>query len=136
MLKLAATYVPTLLFMVLIDGVWIGFAALPMFRAALGEDMLTFRVVPGILFYLLYVAGIMVFVMPAAQAGGWPMAMLYGALFGLFAYATYDLTNLSTLKSWTMGLAASDMAWGMVMTAIVSTLGLFAGQVILRWLGD
>jgi uncharacterized membrane protein len=136
MLKIAATYIPTFVLMLVIDGAWIGIVALPLFRAALGEDMLTFRMMPGILFYLLYVAGIMVFVMPAAQAGGWPMALLYGALFGLFTYATYDLTNLSTLKSWTLTLAASDIAWGMVMTAIVSTLGMFAGQAILRWLGD
>jgi uncharacterized membrane protein len=131
MIKIAATYISTLLLMLLIDGTWIGLVALPMFRATLGEDMMTARFVPAILFYLVYVAGVQVFVLPAGQ-GSWQMTALYGALFGLFTYATYDLTNYGTLKSWTAGLAASDIAWGMVMTAVVSTLGMLAGQAVTR----
>ncbi len=95
--------------------------------------MLTARAVPAVLFYLLYAAGIMVFVLPAGH-GAWQMTALYGALFGLFTYATYDLTNYGTLKSWTATLAASDIVWGMVMTAVVSTLGMFAGRAAVRWL--
>jgi uncharacterized membrane protein len=133
MLKFAATYIPTLLLMLLIDGTWIALVALPMFRATLGQDMLTARVVPGVLFYLIYAAGILVFVLPAGQ-GSWQMTALYGALFGLFAYATYDLTNYTTLKSWTATLATSDILWGMVMTAVVSTLGMFAGRTVIRWI--
>jgi uncharacterized membrane protein len=132
MIKIAATYVPTLLLMLLIDGTWIALVALPMFRATLGQDMLTARLVPAVLFYLLYAAGVVVFVLPAGQ-GSWPMTALYGALFGLFTYSTYDLTNYGTLKSWTAALAASDIAWGMVMTAVVSTLGMFAGRAVMRW---
>jgi uncharacterized membrane protein len=131
MIKIAATYIPTLLLMLLIDGTWIALVALPMFRATLGQDMLTARLVPAVLFYLLYAAGVLVFVLPAGQ-GSWQMTALYGALFGLFTYATYDLTNYGTLKSWTAALAASDIVWGMVMTAVVSTLGMFAGQAVVR----
>jgi uncharacterized membrane protein len=134
MLKLAATYILTLLLMLAIDGTWIALVALPMFRTTLGQDLLTARLVPAVLFYLVYAAGIGVFVLPAGQ-GAWPMTALYGALFGLFTYATYDLTNYGTLKPWTAALAASDIAWGMVMTAVVSTLVLFAGRVVTRWLG-
>ena len=133
MLKFAATYIPTLVLMLLIDGTWIALVALPMFRATLGQAMLTARLVPGVLFYLLYTAGIMVFVLPAGQAA-WQMTALYGALFGLFTYATYDLTNYGTLKNWTAALAASDIVWGMVVTAVVSTLGMFAGRAVARWL--
>ena len=133
MLKFAATYLPTLLLLLVIDGTWIALIALPMFRATLGQDMLTARLVPAVLFYLLYAAGIMVFVLPAGQ-GAWPTTALYGALFGLFTYATYDLTNYGTLKSWTAALAASDIAWGMVMTAVVATFGMFAGRALTRWL--
>jgi uncharacterized membrane protein len=133
MIKIAATYVPTLLLMLLIDGTWIALVALPMFRATLGPDLLTARLVPAILFYLVYAAGVLVFVLPAGQ-GSWQMTALYGALFGLFTYATYDLTNYGTLKPWTAELAASDIAWGMVMTAVVSTLGMFAGRAVFRWL--
>jgi uncharacterized membrane protein len=133
MLKFAATYVLTLVLMLLIDGTWIALVALPMFQTTLGQDMLTGRVVPGILFYLVYAAGIQVFVLRAAQ-GAWPMTVLYGALFGLVTYATYDLTNYATLKAWTLALAASDIAWGVVMTAAVSTLAMVAGRAVARWL--
>jgi uncharacterized membrane protein len=132
MLKIAATYIPTLLLMLLIDGTWIALVALPMFRATLGQEMLAVRFVPAALFYLIYVTGILVFVMPAGQ-GSWQMIAVYGALFGLFTYATYDLTNYGTLKSWTAALAAADIIWGMVMTAAVSTLGMLAGRVVGRW---
>ena len=135
MLRTAAIYVTTLVLLLLIDAVWLWCAALPMFRAALGQDMLTFRAVPGVLFYLLYTAGILVFVLPAGQAGGWTVTMLYGALFGLFAYGTYDLTNYATLKPWTLQLAASDMVWGMVLTAAAATLGMLGGQAIAQRLG-
>ena len=133
MLKLAATYVPTLLLFLLIDGTWIALVALPMFKATLGQDMMAARVVPGVLFYLLYAAGILVFVLPAGQ-GNWQMTALYGALFGLFTYATYDLTNYATLKAWTSQLVMADIAWGMVMTAAVSALSLLASQAVLGWL--
>ena len=135
MLKPAATYVSTLVLLLAMDAAWLGLAALPMFRAALGQDLLTFRPVPGVLFYLLYTAGVLVFVLPAGQPGGWTMTLLYGALFGLFAYGTYDLTNYATLKPWTLQLAATDMVWGMVLTAVASTLGMLAGQAIAQRLG-
>jgi uncharacterized membrane protein len=133
MLKFAATYILTLVLMLVIDGTWIGLVALPMFRATLGQDRLTARVVPAVLFYLVYAAGIQVFVLPAGQ-GSLPLTALYGALFGLFTYATYDLTNYATLKGWTAALAVADIAWGMVMTAVVSTLAMFAGRAVARWL--
>ncbi len=133
MLKFVATYILTLLLMLVIDGTWIALVALPMFRTTLGQDMLTARIIPGVLFYLIYAAGIQVFVLSAGQ-GSWPMTALYGALFGLFTYATYDLTNYATLKGWTAVLAISDIAWGVVMTAVVSTLAMFAIRAVGRWL--
>jgi uncharacterized membrane protein len=134
MLKLAATYFPTLVILLVIDAAWLGLVALPMFRAALGADLLTFRAAPGILFYLVYTAGILVFVLPAAQ-GAWQMTLLYGALFGLFTYGTYDLTNYATIKPWTLQLASADIAWGMTVTAVTSTLGMLAADTILKRLG-
>ena len=73
--------------------------------------MLTARFVPAVLFYLVYAAGIQVFVLPVGQ-DAWPLTALNGALFGLFTYATYDLTNYATLRGWTAALAVSDIAWG------------------------
>jgi uncharacterized membrane protein len=135
MLKFAATYVLKLLLMLVIDGTWIALVALPMFRKALGQDMLTARAVPAVLFYQVYAAGIQVFVLPAGQ-GSWQVTALYGALFGLFTYATYDLTNYATLRDWTAALAGSDIAWGMAMTAAVSALAMLGGQAAARWLAS
>ena len=76
------------------------------------------------LFYALYVAGVLVFaVLPALDAGQWSRALLHGALFGFFAYATYDLTNLATLKGWTPSVALLDLAWGTVVTGVSATAG-------------
>jgi uncharacterized membrane protein len=135
MLRMAATYLTTLVSLLVLDGLWLGLAALPMFKATLGEDLLTFRIVPGVLFYLLYTTGIQVFVLPRASPGGWQSTLLYGALFGLFTYATYDLTNYATLRPWTLQLAATDIVWGMALTAAASTLGLLGGQAIERRFG-
>jgi uncharacterized membrane protein len=134
MLKISVSYTLTLLFLLLLDAAWLGLVALPMFRGTLGQEILTFRATPGLLFYLLYAAGILVFVLPMSQAGGWPTTVAFGAFFGLVAYGTYDLTNYATLKPWTLALAATDIAWGMVLTATASTLGMLAGQALLRWL--
>ena len=129
-MRILVTYGASLLVMLALDACWLTFAALPMYRAALGEQLLTFRPVPGIVFYLLYAAGIMVFVMPRSGQGSAQSTLINGALFGLFCYATYDLTNLATLKPWTLSLAATDMVWGMVLTAVSATAGMVAGRVL------
>ena len=92
MLKFAATYILTLLLMLVIDGTWIALVALPMFRRTLGQDMLTARAVPAVLFYLVYTAGIQVFVLPAGQ-GSWPLTALNGARF-----SACSLTQLTTSR--------------------------------------
>jgi uncharacterized membrane protein len=123
--------VSTLVIMLAMDSAWIGLVALPSYRALFG-DGLQFRAGPAILFYLLYLVGVLFFVVrPALQAGGWTTSLAYGALFGLVAYGTYDLTNYSTLRVWTPGLTASDMIWGAVLTAVAPTLGIIAGTYLL-----
>ena len=121
----------TLVIFLGLDTLWISMVALPNFRATFGDDLL-FRAVPGILFYLLYLIGILFFVVrPALQAGGWTTALAYGALFGLVAYGTYDLTNYATLRPWSLGLTVSDMVWGAVVTAVASALGIVVGRLLL-----
>ena len=75
----------------------------------------------AIIFYLLFLAGLVVFVIaPAVEKDSWVRALLFGALFGLITYATYDLTNLATLKDWPLALTVVDLIWGMVLAASVS----------------
>ena len=75
----------------------------------------------AIIFYLLFVVGLVVFVIaPALEKNSWSHALIYGALFGLVAYATYDLTNLATMKNWPVLITIVDLAWGMTVAASVS----------------
>ena len=83
---------------------------------------------PAILFYLLYVAGILIFVSGRASAPS--STLLYGALFGFFCYMTFELTSLSLLKHWTWAVVLLDVSWGTFVTAVSSTLGL----MIANWL--
>ena len=83
-------------------------------------------------FYLLYVAGVVALaVLPGLSQGSLVAALWRGALFGLLAYATYDLTNLATIRDWPWQLSAIDMAWGTTVSSLVTVVGYFAG----RWLG-
>jgi uncharacterized membrane protein len=123
--------IATLLILLTMDTLWISMVALPNFRVAFGDDLL-FRAVPGILFYVLYLVGILFFVTrPALDAGRWSVALGYGALFGLVAYGTYDLTNYATLRVWSLGLTVSDMLWGAFLTAVSSALGMIVGNWLL-----
>ena len=72
------------------------------------------------LFYFVHAAGIVVFAIP--QATGWTTALLYGALFGFFVYAAYDLTNLATLRGWSTSVALIDLAWGTAATAVATAV--------------
>ena len=108
-----------------IDMVWLGFLARGFYRRHLGyllADQVNWTA--AIVFYLLYIAGIVFFVtLPAARAGSLARALATGAFFGLVAYATYDLTNLATLKGWPVVVTVVDLCWGMVLTASVAAAG-------------
>ena len=79
-------------------------------------------------FYILYLTGILIFaVVPALKSGNWWTASCYGALFGLFAFATYDLTNLATLNIWSVKISLIDVAWGTVLTSVTASAGAYAG---------
>ena len=78
----------------------------------------------AILFYLIHALGIVVF--PLQMASSWTNALLYGALFGFFAYATYDLTNLATLRGWPVAITVVDLAWGTFATALAAVAAFLA----------
>jgi uncharacterized membrane protein len=115
-------YLITLAIFFLIDMIWLGLVAKDFYRRQLG-DMLSPKVnwPAAILFYLLFIAGLLLFVVaPALAQGSVSQALWRGAIFGLIAYATYDLTNLATLKNWPMLVTVIDLAWGAVLGGAVS----------------
>jgi len=128
MTKYFAAYAATLVVMLILDLLWIGVIAKPLYQNGIGHLMAEQPRLPvAVAFYLLYAVGLMVFaVTQGAVPGGWVTAALYGALFGFFAYATYDLTNLATLRDWPAGLAAIDIAWGTLVSAICAAAGRLA----------
>jgi uncharacterized membrane protein len=131
-MKIIYLYLLTIPVFFAIDMVWLGLVSRGFYRNNLGhllrEDV---NWAAALVFYLLYIAGIMIFaVMPALENNSLRHAVLFGGLFGFFAYATYDLTNLATLKDWPLNVAVVDIVWGMVLTASVAAASFFIG----RWL--
>jgi uncharacterized membrane protein len=118
-MNVVGAYVLTLVCFAVIDTVWLGVMSDRLYRPLIGSMLAeNFRLAPAIAFYALYAAGLTLFaVMPGLAEGGWKKALLWGGLFGLFAYGTYDLTNLATLKMWSLKLSLIDMAWGMCVSA-------------------
>lgn len=130
MIKYAIAYLGTALTIAVLDAAWLSYAGPKLYRPALG-DLLTegFRLGPAIAFYVLYVAGIVIFaVRPALASGRWTEAVLMGALFGIFCYATYDLTNMATLKVWPMHITLMDIAWGAFLTGAAAFAGFWAAR--------
>jgi uncharacterized membrane protein len=118
-------YVVTLVAFVAIDFIWLSSMANTLYKPTLG-DMLapSFRPVPAVLFYLVYVTGLTFFaVRPALASGSLGTAFLYGAAFGFVAYATYDLTNQATLKNWSTTLTVADLVWGTLLSAVAAGVG-------------
>jgi uncharacterized membrane protein len=115
-----------------IDMVWLGLVAKGFYRRQIGHLMGTsFNWVAAIAFYLLFILGLVVFVVaPALDKGSWAQALFPGALFGLITYATYDLTNLATLRDWPLLLTIADLAWGSVLAGAVSVATYGLGTTI------
>ena len=127
--KLYALTVPVFF---IIDLIWLGVIAKGFY-----QKNLNFILSPqvnwpaAILFYLLFIAGILIFaVVPALTKDAWQHAMLYGALFGFFTYMTYELTNLALLKDWPLNIVVVDIIWGVVLCSAVATLSF----ILAKWL--
>ena len=107
-----------------IDMVWLVLVAKNFYNRQIGFLMKpNINWTAAIIFYLLFIAGLVTFVIsPAVLKHSWLHALLFGALFGLITYATYDLTNLATMKDWPVIVTIVDLAWGMVLSASVSVV--------------
>lgn len=118
-------YLTTAVVFLAVDAVWLGLVARRFYAEQLGELMKAspdLRIAAG--FYAVYVVGIVIFaVAPALAADAWRTALIKGALFGFFAYATYDLTNLATLDGWPVTVSVVDVVWGTGLTAASALMG-------------
>jgi len=107
-----------------IDMVWLGFISKNFYQKHIGFLMTpNVNWIAALIFYLLFIAGLVIFVItPSIEKNSWATALLLGALFGLITYATYDLTNLATLKNWPLLITIVDLMWGTFVSSSVSIL--------------
>lgn len=115
-----------------IDMVWLGLVAKDFYRAQIGTLMKSdVNWTAAIIFYLIFIAGLVLFVIsPAVEKGSWTHALVFGAFFGLVCYATYDLTNLAVAKDWPLLVTIVDLVWGTVLAASVSTITYFIASKV------
>ena len=122
-------YLMTVPVFFIIDMLWLGVIAKDFYRSQMEVSV---NWTAAIVFYLMYIVGIIIFaVAPALKTGDWTTALMWGALFGFFTYATYDLTNLATLKDWPLKLVFVDIIWGTVLGSSVATASYFLGKTFL-----
>lgn len=115
-----------------LDMVWLGLVAKNFYRDQIGFLMKTeINWAAAIGFYLLFIVGLVLFVIaPAIAKSSWVHALIFGALFGVITYATYDLSNLATLKNWPLLVTIVDLVWGATLAASVSTATYFIARKI------
>jgi len=128
-LKLYALTIPIFF---IIDIIWLGVIAKGFYRRHLGFILSPdVNWVAAIIFYLMYIVGILFFaVRPALNGSSWQQAALLGGLYGFFTYATYDFTNLATIKDWPLVIVLVDVLWGVCLCMVVSVLSL----AVAKWL--
>ena len=118
-------YIATAVVFFGLDFIWLSRVAIGFYKSKIGPLMLEKpNFAAAGIFYLFYIAGIVYFaVAPALNGGEWSTAMISGAILGFIAYGTYDMTNLSTLKNWSLSMSIVDIIWGTVLTSIAATAG-------------
>jgi uncharacterized membrane protein len=136
MIKYLLLYTSFIIVFLIVDLLWLGMIAKDFYKASLGSLMLDKpKLVASMMFYVLYSVGIMIFVMrDAYDIGHWQHAALYGALFGFFAYTTYDLSNLATIRGFPLRLAVVDMIWGSFATGLSAAIATMISLAISRQL--
>lgn len=134
MTRYIAAYLATLIVFLAIDFVWLSSAANVLYKPILKDILLPeFKIAPALVFYALFPLALVIFgVAAGVRTGNWTDALLYGALFGFFAYATYDLTNQATLRNWETKLTVIDMIWGSFVSGTSATAGYFISGWIER----
>lgn len=129
-MQILVLYLATALIFLIADAIMLKFVLKPFFDGYLGDWLLEdIRILPAVVFYLFYVAGLLWFVSVPALRSGFPAhALVGGALLGALAYGTYEFTNFATLKSWSINMVMLDVLWGAVLTG----LSAFGGVIIAK----
>ena len=138
MLKILIAYVSILVVFAALDFTWLTLTWPTLYRPALGPLLADkVQAAPAIAFYLIYLAGVVFFaVWPALKSGAWTTALLNGAVLGLVAYATYDLTNQATLRIWSFEVTILDLCWGALASALAATVSYWITTWASRALGS
>ena len=113
-----------------VDMIWLGVAAKDFYQSNLKAFLSpTVNWTAAIGFYLIYIVGILIFaVLPGLAEDSWKKAVLWGGLFGFFTYATYDLTNLATLRDWPLKVVVVDILWGILLCSLVALASFGIGK--------
>ena len=128
--RLLIAYLASLVVFLGVDMVWLLLIARDFYRSQMGSLMAEKpQMAPAVIFYLIIVGGIVFFaIIPALRDNSWRIALLNGAVLGLVAYATYDLTNLAVVRDWPSTLSYVDLAWGTVLSAVAALGGYLAAS--------
>lgn len=135
MARYLTAYIATVIVVAALDSIWLTQMGPTVYQAIepLRIPNHGLRIVPAILFYAIYIIGVVYFsVVPALKSGRWQTALVNGAVLGFCAYATYDLTNQATLSVWSNRITIMDMAWGTVLSAVGGTGGYLITRAIFR----
>lgn len=134
MAQYAIAYLTTAAMFLLMDFVWLAKIATKFYFDRIGHLMMDKpNLGAAAVFYAVYVVGLLIFaVSPALRSGSLTTALIYGALFGFFTYATYDMTNYATLRNWPLEVVALDVAWGIIISAVSAASGYYLTRLILR----
>jgi uncharacterized membrane protein len=130
MKPLLLAYAGTSLSLLIADAIWLGLVARTFYRDQLGTLMLPSpNFAAAAIFYVFFaMAVVLLAVMPGVKSGSLATALCYGAVLGLAAYGTYDITNLATLKGWPLAVSLVDMAWGTLLTALSASCGFLVSR--------
>lgn len=117
--RLAIAYIATAVVFLILDAGWLTLVGPRLYRPELGSLLADkVKIAPAVVFYLLYVAGLVAFVVNPSLGAGWTRALVWGAAFGVVAYATYDLTCAATMRQWSLKVTLADIVWGAVASGV------------------
>ena len=121
------TFAIALIFFCIIDFAWINYMAMPLYKQELSE-LMELKLIPAVLFYVIFLLGLIFFVINPNQGSSFLNIFMIGALYGLVTYGTYDLTVYATLNIFSLKIVITDILWGMILSGLVATLTVYTSS--------